>query len=50
VKAARFLHVAPWILEQRSTYWRDLALVIESSEHWAEAELMKRARTKGRRR
>jgi hypothetical protein len=50
VKAARYLGVPPWELERRSTYWRDLALVVESSENWAQNELMKRAQAKGKRR
>ena len=50
VKAARFLGIPPWELERRDTYWRDLALVVENSERWAENELVKRERGKGRRR
>jgi hypothetical protein len=41
IRAARYLGVAPWDLEDRAILWRNLALACESAEHEAEAEALK---------
>jgi hypothetical protein len=41
IKAARYLGVAPWELLAQSVWWREKALIAESAENYARAEIEK---------
>lgn len=49
-RAARYMHVAPWEMEERCISYRDRAIMFEQAELWAENEAMKRGRKGSRRR
>ena len=38
IRASRYLGVAPWILEERESYWRDWALVCEKADNLVQVE------------
>ena len=46
MRAARYMGVAPWDVENRSVSYRDQALAAESAENAAEEQLRKNARAK----
>lgn len=46
VRAARYLGVEPWALENQPTYWMNRALTAESAEQRAEAILQREANSK----
>lgn len=49
VRAARYLGVPPWELEERSTMWTYRAITAENAESWAEAERAQRSRDRNKR-
>jgi hypothetical protein len=44
LRAARALSVAPWELAEQPATWLQWALRAQEAEHWATAEMQKRAR------
>jgi len=44
MRAARYIGVPPWELEQKSSVWMYRAICAQNAEAWAEAEGIRRAR------
>jgi len=47
LRAARYLHIAPWELMKMPVVWRDMALTAESAEIEAENARLKRGYKSG---